>query len=209
MKQFILTVSLSIFLITFSVIFTLNFRPLYYSDINLLHISRESGFSEQRIRENYDRLIDYNSVFYKKDLKFPSLPMSKEGKIHFQDVKRIFSGLQYACLVSFIIILAGLLWKREKKYFRFLKKASVIAALLPLIFGVLIWAAGWDRAFVAFHELAFSNDYWIFDEAFDPVITILPDAFFLHCALLMAAVLILLCAACFLTGRHLCNKQKF
>ena len=83
------------------------------------------------------------------------------------------------------------------------------AALLPLVFGVLIWAAGWDRAFVAFHELAFSNDYWIFDEAFDPVITILPDAFFLHCALLMAAVLILLCAVCFLAGRHLCNKQKF
>lgn len=66
MKQFLLTVSLSIFLISFSVIFTLNFRPLYYADIKLLHISRESGLSEQQIRENYDRLIDYNSVFYKK-----------------------------------------------------------------------------------------------------------------------------------------------
>ena len=42
MKQFLLTVSLSIFLISFSVIFTLNFRPLYYADIKLLHISRES-----------------------------------------------------------------------------------------------------------------------------------------------------------------------
>lgn len=208
MKQFLLTVSLSIFLISFSVIFTLNFRPLYYADIKLLHISRESGLSEQQIRENYDRLIDYNSVFYKKDLKFPSLPMSEEGRIHFQDVKRIFSSLQYACIISFIIIPAGLLWKREKKDFRFLKRASVFAAVLPLLLGVLVWAAGWDKAFVTFHELAFSNDYWIFDEAFDPVITILPDAFFLHCALLMAAVLILLCAVCFLTGRHLCRRQE-
>lgn len=134
--------------------------------------------------------------------------MSEEGKIHFQDVKRIFSGLQYACIISFIIIPAGLLWKREKKDFRFLKRASVSAAVLPLLLGVLVWAAGWDKSFVTFHELAFSNDYWIFDEAFDPVITILPDAFFLHCALLMAAVLILLCAVCFLTGRHLCRRQE-
>ena len=208
MKQFLLTVSLSIFLISFSVVFTLNFRPLYYADIKLLHISRESGLSEKQIRENYDRLIDYNSVLYKKDLKFPSLPMSEEGKIHFQDVKRIFSGLQYAWIISFIIIPAGLLWKREKKDFHFLKKASVSAAVLPLLLGALVWAAGWDKAFVTFHELAFSNDYWIFDEAFDPVITILPDAFFLHCALLMAAVLILLCAVCFLAGRHLCQRQE-
>ena len=95
-----------------------------------------------------------------------------------------------------------------KKDFRLLKRASVSAAVLPLLLGVLVLAAGWDKSFVTFHELAFSNDYWIFDEAFDPVITILPDAFFLHCALLMAAVLILLCAVCFLTGRHLCRRQE-
>ena len=42
--------------------------------------------------------------------------------------------------------------------------------------------------FVLFHKILFRNDYWIFDPACDPVITILPDAYFLH-----AAALILLC----------------
>ncbi len=28
----------------------------------------------------------------------------------------------------------------------------------------------------------FHNDYWLFDEATDPVILMLPDVFFMHCA---------------------------
>ena len=50
--------------------------------------------------------------------------------------------------------------------------------------------------FIGFHHVMFSNDYWLFDPATDPVILILPDAFFLHCAL---AILI-----CVLAGSALC-----
>lgn len=56
-----------------------------------------------------------------------------------------------------------------------------------VIVGSLV-ALNWDFCFVLFHKILFRNDYWIFDPACDPVITILTDAYFLH-----AAALILLC----------------
>jgi integral membrane protein (TIGR01906 family) len=37
----------------------------------------------------------------------------------------------------------------------------------------------------------FRNDYWIFDEATDPVIMILPDAFFLHCAVMIILLILI------------------
>lgn len=52
-------------------------------------------------------------------------------------------------------------------------------------------ALNWDQFFVKFHELFFNNDYWIFDETTDPVITLLPDGYFMHCALMILAIIFL------------------
>lgn len=53
MKQIIAAIFLTIFILTFSVVFTLNFRPLYYHDITTLKIEHTSGFSKKQILENY------------------------------------------------------------------------------------------------------------------------------------------------------------
>ena len=70
---------------------------------------------------------------------------------------------------------------------------------LPAVVGAFV-AVNWDSAFVLFHRIAFDNDYWLFDPATDPVITMLPDAFFLHCALLILGGILLgslVCAAAY------------
>ena len=72
----------------------------------------------------------------------------------------------------------------------FLRSASIITVLLPVIVGILC-AVNWDAAFTLFHEIMFRNDYWIFDEATDPVIMILPDAFFLHCAVMIILLILI------------------
>lgn len=41
-----------------------------------------------------------------------------------------------------------------------------------------------------FHKIMFRNDYWLFDEALDPVIKILPDAFFFHCAVMIILLIL-------------------
>ncbi len=203
MKRFVLPILITLFIISASAVFTLNFRPLYYHDISSLNIEETSGYSENVIRENYDPLIDYNSVFHRGSLDL-SLPMSREGRIHFQDVKRIFDVLQILCVLSLIgsLILGIRAWKQG--YRGFLKSAAVLSVFLPVIAGILI-AFNWDNAFILFHELMFSNDYWLFDERTDPVINILPDEFFLHCALL---IILLILAASLIMGLIYLRQKK-
>ena len=203
MKRFVLPILITLFIISASAVFTLNFRHLYYHDISSLNIEETSGYSENVIRENYDALIDYNSVFHRGSLDL-SLPMSREGRIHFQDVKRIFDVLQILCVLSLIgsLILGIRAWKQG--YRGFLKSAAVLSVLLPVIAGILI-AFNWDNAFILFHELMFSNDYWLFDERTDPVINILPDEFFLHCALL---IILLILAASLIMGLIYLRQKK-
>lgn len=204
MKRFVLPILITLFIISASAVFTLNFRPLYYHDISSLNIEETSGYSENVIRENYDALIDYNSVFHRGSLDL-SLPMSREGRIHFQDVKRIFDVLQIICLITLTasLILGIRSWKQGCR--GFLKSAAVLSVFLPVIAGMLI-AFNWDNAFILFHELMFSNDYWLFDERTDPVINILPDEFFLHCALLI--ILLILSASLIMGLIYLRQKKR-
>ncbi len=183
MKNILTSLCLALFIISASVTITLNFRPLYYHDISALKIEETSGFSKKVIRENYDRLIDYNQFFHSGKLKL-TLPMSREGRIHFEEVKRIFVSVEVLCMIT--LILSCFLIKKQihSRNFEFLKSASIITVLLPAIVGILC-AVNWDAAFTMFHEIMFRNNYWIFDEATDPVIMILPDAFFLHCAVMI------------------------
>ena len=61
---------------------------------------------------------------------------------------------------------------------------AAVACGLPVVLGILV-ALFWDKVFVVFHELFFNNDFWIFDYRTDPIILLLPDEFFMHCALLI------------------------
>ena len=78
-------------LVCVSVTVTLNFRPLYYLDMKLLHISDSSGYSNDVIRKNFDALIRYNNIWHTGILNFPDFPMSESGRIHFEEVKKVFS----------------------------------------------------------------------------------------------------------------------
>ena len=78
--QIFLSLILVLFIISFAVVFTLNFRPLYYLDMGLLNISQTSGYSEEEIRANYDVLIDYNSYLARTPLNFPPFPCLKPGR---------------------------------------------------------------------------------------------------------------------------------
>lgn len=89
-SQIIGGIVVCLLIISFSVTLTLNFRPLYYADIQNLHITELSGREEKDIRSNYDALIDYNSLFNHQPLKFPTCAMSESGRIHFEEVKKIF-----------------------------------------------------------------------------------------------------------------------
>lgn len=207
MFQILLGLILCLFIISVSVTVTLQFRPLYYLDIHLLDIPESSGMDEAAIRENYDALIAYNSLFNRGPLEFPSLTMSEAGRIHFEEVKAIFDLFGWTAMVTFVLSAVGILWSRRQKRHTYLKAAALLSVILPALFGILV-AVNWNFAFVAFHKLVFNNDYWLFDPVDDPVITILPDTFFLHCAVMIFALVILGSALCFLIYRRLSKRTE-
>ncbi|MBR5228704.1 MAG: TIGR01906 family membrane protein [Firmicutes bacterium] len=201
-----LAIVLVLFIISASVVVTLNFRPLYYHDIGALQIVENTGISEEIIRKNYDILIDYNSMFYDGELSFPDFGMSETGRIHFEEVKDIFVGFQKIALVTLIIGAAGIILKARKKDYSYLYPTAILSVGLPAVLGAFI-ATNWDRAFVLFHEIMFDNDYWIFDYDTDPIINILPDEFFMHCAIMIIGGIVLGAAVCLISGTIL-NRRK-
>lgn len=185
------------FIFSFSVVLTLNLRQIYYMDVRLQRMELQTGIPEEAIKHNYDVLIDYNLINkHVKELEFPDFPMSETGRIHFSEVKRIFMAFQILCMISGILFVVSVIWKLIRRDPGSLKLTSILTFVIPIVLGVLaIW--NWQAFFIRFHQIFFKNNYWIFNPVTDPVIRILPDIFFLHCA---AAILIFVILGGVLTG---------
>lgn len=172
----------TIFFISLGLFLTIAFRPLYYFDIDFLNIPSYSGFSREIILENYNALIDYCSPFYQGELHFPSVAASAEGLQHFREVKDIFNVFFYAGIISLLALIRIIIYKHKKQNYSYLFASGMTTFILPIFVG-LACAINWDKTFVLFHKIFFKNDYWIFDWDTDQIIRILPDTFFLQCAI--------------------------
>jgi integral membrane protein (TIGR01906 family) len=162
-------------------------------DINLLHIEADSGLSRAEIKQNYDALIDYSSPLFTGDLKFPTLPASESGLEHFIEVKNIFTSFYILGAITLILGIIIIIYKAKIKDFSYLLVSAITAIVLPLLLGIYM-VIDFERAFVIFHKLFFRNDYWMFDPVTDPVITILPEDFFMHCAIMIIGIVLIFCA---------------
>lgn len=202
----LLSLILTLTLISLAVVLTLACKPLYYLDIHALHIPETTGYTISEIKANYDAVIDYSLSFGKVPLEFPTFPMSEGGRIHFEEVKNIFNLFKYMAIFGTLTGAAGILRQRRKQSYGYLKLTAILTVALPAIIGATV-ALNWDWTFAAFHELAFNNDYWLFDPATDPVINILPDAYFLHCVVMILVLVILGSLICGLIYRRVQRKN--
>lgn len=195
-KDILTSISFMIFIISFAIVLTVFFKPLYYSDINRLGIDITSGLSVDTIKKNYDILIHYQSIFFQGSLNLPDFAMSNGGRIHFEEVKLIFEIIQVVMIVSGISSLIFIYQQYQKKEFRFLKLTAIITIIIPAIIAGLA-SIDFNRAFILFHQIIFRNDYWIFDVRYDPVISILPEQFFMHCFMMIIVVIFICVGICF------------
>ena len=173
--------SLAIFIISGSVILGLKCKSLYYYDVKKLSISAMSGFTEEEIKQNYDYLIDYNLNKNVEEFHLPTIKYSKEGKIHFEEVRNIFQ------VIKKVFCLTGMISVNIK----FLNNPSIMTILLPIITAIPLMI-NFNYFFIKFHEVVFSNDYWIFDPNIDPVINILPQDVFFHIGILILAMIFMI-----------------
>lgn len=211
MKKFkptniLIGVIFTLFFISIGVIAAVNFRFIYYFDINYLDIPNTSGYDVETIIENYDALIDYNSPFFKGDLEFPTLPSSEEGLQHFVEVKNIFVSFYGIFGITLLLLIFIIIYKAKKKDTSYLLVSSITILVLPIIvlLGCMI---NFDAAFVIFHKIFFRNDFWLFDPSLDPIINILPDTFFLH-SLIVIIFFVLLGSLTLYLSSKIIKKRK-
>jgi integral membrane protein (TIGR01906 family) len=197
---------LLVFLYSVAVVLTLNFRPLYYLYIQSVGWPASVGISMDEIMTNYDALITYNSVFFTGPLEFPTLDMSSHGRIHYEEVKRIFVVFQIACIASAAILIPVAIKKIRRRETSFLKIGGIASILFAAAIVVYL-GLDWNTFFVRFHETFFDNDYWIFDSIVDPSILILPDGYFMACAVMIFALVIGLSIAAVVVARRLRRRE--
>ena len=187
----LISFSLAIFIISGSVILGLRCKSLYYYDVKELNISEMSGFTEEEIKQNYDYLIDYNLNKNVGEFHLPTIKYSKEGKIHFEEVRNIFQIVKKVFYISGLISVLGVILSIKNKNIKFLNTASIMTILLPIITAIPLMI-NFNYFFIKFHETVFSNDYWIFDPSIDPVINMLPQNVFFHIGIFILAIILII-----------------
>ena len=205
-KDSFLAVDLMVFFILSGIMLTILISPLIHRlDVNHYRLDLYSGLSKEEIACNFSSLANYLWIFNREPLALESFVMSTNGAVHFAEVKNIVDALQILWLITVIGGGTGAYFEIKQQDFAFLKKTAMLMILVPLAIGITA-SLNFSAAFVTFHRLFFRNDYWIFDVRTDPVISILPEQFFMHG--FFAIVLIVALCALILYGLYRYKTKK-
>ncbi len=169
-------------------------RPFYYLHIMPLGLTDAVGLSAEQIKVAYREMMNY-CIGLSDAFSVGALPFSQEGASHFADVRKLFVLDLWAFFGAAVLL------------FFVRKNPARLAGHTPGFWGAIgvgatfvtvggLAALDFDRAFRVFHELFFpGKTNWLFDGRRDPVIYMLPDAFFRNCAILILALILLSCSA--------------
>ena len=208
----IFCLALCLLIITFSIGLPIYFRPFYYLQIDALEIPAKTGYSKAVITEAYNEVLDYLTL-PGREFGVGELEFSQSGKSHFEDCKVLFNLNISVLLVSLLVIVVILVLKKRgfvslgrSKGYNLWFKSGISVLIIFAVVGVLA-SLDFDVAFTVFHKLFFTGkENWVFDSRFDPVIKILPQQFFMKCAILILSSICILSCACIIYG--IINKKK-
>lgn len=182
-------------------------RGFYTVQIGPLGICEASGLTRQQAAEAFGDVMDY-CMGRRPDFAAGVLPFSAEGADHFADVRGLFLLVVWVFVAAAGLLLAGAVVCRLRRQ-RLPRlggrtpgfwAACGLGGLFLLI--ALLAALDFDGAFTVFHSIFFpGKDNWLFDPVTDPVILILPEAFFRNCAIAIVTVLLTVCIMLVVTGR--------
>lgn len=111
---------------------------------------------------------------------------------HMADVQELFR------LAKWVLVLGGMalpllglsLWRMGRGLLRGIRKGLIV--ILALVGIVAIWAAvDFNRLFILFHQIAFTNDLWLLNPRTDLLIRLMPIGFFISYAALIGGLWLL------------------
>ena len=179
---------LYLWLVSGTIILTINASWLYYFNVQWQHLGRLVNLSTGRLMVNYYQLLAYLNFPWVPKLKMSDFTDSTSALVHFADVKNLFL-LDYAVFLI-TCVTTYYLWrrlKRDRQLWRFVLPMQTALWVPPLIAAAM--AVNFNQFFIFFHKVLFRNADWLFDPLFDRIIIVLPDTFFLQCFVLAFVIL--------------------
>ncbi len=190
-------VAIFLLIISFSIALPIYCRFFYYLQIDSLNLPKTTGYSYQTIKTAFDDVMNYltlpNYAFGTGTLSYTT-----EGASHFADCKKLFTLDTVVLLVSFALVITFIILEK-KKILAFSRPFGMHVAFTAsisifVVFALLIGlvSINFDKAFVIFHKIFFpGKDNWQFSPL-DEIIFILPQQFFMNCAILIASSIIVI-----------------
>ena len=207
-------VALVIFMLTFSIGLPIYCRFFYYIQIKTLKMEEATGWDYKTIKNAYDDVLNYLTL-PNRPFGTGALKWTESEASHFADCKVLFNLNLAGMIVSGAISLASILLNRfkvialKKPFGHNVYLISAIAAVaLPVIIGLLA-CINFDKAFVIFHSIFFpGKDNWYFNPSTEQIIEVMPQEFFMNCAIIIGVGLIAFASALIATDLILTAKRK-
>ncbi|MBK5075246.1 TIGR01906 family membrane protein [Lactococcus lactis] len=158
--------------------------PLFFGEIFWYQLTDLVQMTAGKIWHNFLILMNYLINPLETKLSMPDFPSSASGLHHFAEVKNLF---MLVFFLTIILIPFTIRFIKENLSIVF-HNALRVVMLFPLAIGVIAWLIGFDRFFVAFHEVLFRDNSWLFDPATDSIISVLPEQFFMHSFLIFLLI---------------------
>lgn len=186
-KDVIVSVGFVLTIMSFAILFTILFKPLFAWQLTGIDTQRLLGLTHEQVLHNYDELLHYLLNPFVDTLKMSNIPTSASGAFHFYEVKNLFLLNNIIFVVGVVASVWGVRYVAQQKRWYVFKQIGKFLSVLPIGI-VLVLLAGFNYWFVLFHHIAFGNNDWIFDPRTDPIIYVLPETFFLSCVVLILMI---------------------
>jgi len=175
---------------------------LYQNGFEKYDVSQTTGLSETELAKAASGIINY---YFHSDEEYINLIVPKDGEpfelfnerevAHLKDVKALVQLNSHLLMGTaiYIGVYAGIcLFWRRKRYWRNLARATVTGSSITLgmivALGVGSMVGSFDRLFLQFHFLAFTNELWMLDPARDYLIMLFPEGFWFDVAMLFGQI---------------------
>jgi len=175
---------------------------LYQDGFEKYNVSQTTGLSETELEKAARGVINY---YFHSDEEYINLIVPKDGEpfelfnerevAHLKDVKALVQLNSHLLMGTaiYIGVYAGIcLFWRRKRYWRNLARATVTGSSITLgmivALGVGSMVGSFDRLFLQFHFLAFTNELWMLDPARDYLIMLFPEGFWFDVAMLFGQI---------------------
>tara|TARA_B100000745_G_scaffold300000_1_gene252357 strand:+ start:1942 stop:2529 length:588 start_codon:yes stop_codon:yes gene_type:complete len=172
---------------------------MYDYGFNKYKIEKYTGIEFEQLQAAGQQIRDY----FNNDLEQITINISLHGDnipnlfnereiLHMYDVKNLVKMVYMVQLYSAIFLLAGCVFmlfnsftNRRILALKYIGRGGVLTFSLVIAVSILA-IIGFDRLFLFFHLVSFSNDLWVLDPRHDYLIAMFPQGFFFDCTVVIA-----------------------